>query len=91
MLTMIIFCSICHRLRNNPVYSTEMVSIRIFDLQKVGQGHELQCRRIRRWMAFCSLQDIYKWRIYINSFSTLIHQRGIHTDTHSDDSNRRSI
>ena len=25
---------------------------RIFDLQKVGQGHELQRRRVRRWMVF---------------------------------------
>ena len=27
------------------------------DLQKVGQGHELQRRRICRWVAFCGLQD----------------------------------
>ena len=31
-----------------------MVSIRISDLQKVGQDHELQRCRIRRWIAFLS-------------------------------------
>ena len=34
-----------------------MVSIQIFDLQKVGQGHELQRRRMHRWMAICGLED----------------------------------
>ena len=28
------------------------VSLRIFDLRKVGQDHELQGHRICRWMAF---------------------------------------
>ena len=30
----------------------KIFSIRIVDLQKVGQGHELQRRRIRRWMDY---------------------------------------
>ena len=32
---------ICHRLRAHHVSSTKIVSIRIFDLQKIGHGHEL--------------------------------------------------
>ena len=31
-----------------------MVLIRIFDLQMVGQGHELQHGQIRHWMDFFS-------------------------------------
>ena len=34
-----------------------MVSIRIFDFQKLSQGHELQCRQICRWIAFYALLD----------------------------------
>ena len=33
-----------------------MVSLKIFELQKVGQGHELQGHLMRRWMAFYVLQ-----------------------------------
>ena len=38
-----------------------MVFIQIFDLQKVGQGHELR-RRIRGWIEFYGLEDDEKWR-----------------------------
>ena len=44
--------SICHRLRDNYVYSYHMFSILIFDLQKVGQGHELQHCQIHCWLAY---------------------------------------
>ena len=40
-----------------PVYFMKTVSIRIFDLHKLGQRHELQRRRLCHWMAFFGLQD----------------------------------
>ena len=47
-----------------------MVSIRICELQKVGQDHEIQRRRIRRCVAFfIVLVDGEKMRIYLKSFS----------------------
>ena len=47
-----------------------MISIQIFDLQIVGQGHELQHRRIRRWLVFCGLEVFEKQQIYLNLFFT---------------------
>ena len=37
-----------------------MVSIRIFDLQKVGLGHELQRCQLHHWMAICMTQNLLK-------------------------------
>ena len=37
-----------------------MVWIRIFHLQKVGQGHELQCRQLRHWVAICIAHNLVK-------------------------------
>ena len=53
-----------HRLRDNHVYYVQMVCIRIYDFQKLGQYHELQHRRVRHWMAFNGLRDGEKWRFY---------------------------
>ena len=39
-------CLNCHRLRDNKVQSTQLICIRIYDLQKVGQYHELQRYRM---------------------------------------------
>ena len=34
-----------------------IISIPIVDTQTVGQGHQIQRHRIRRWLAFYDLQD----------------------------------
>ena len=55
MLTIVIFAlsvTVCE--------TNKMVSIWIFDLQKVGHGHEQQGCRIHRLMAFYGLQDGWK-------------------------------
>ena len=60
-----------------------MVSIEIFDLQKVGQCHEIQRRRMRHWIAFYGLQHAEKHERFISSRFPLVHQcdRRSHTDT----------
>ena len=45
-------CPTYQRLRDNQVQSIQMVSNRIYDLQKVGRYHELQQHQIYHWMAF---------------------------------------
>ena len=82
-----------------------MALIRIYDIQKVGPGHQLQCRQIRLWMAFYVLQGGEKVADFIsNYFSVDPPTRHTHTNTHthiththtyghthtqSDDNNRR--
>ena len=58
-----------------------MVSIRIFDLQKLGQGHELQHCIIHCWMPFHGLQDDGKNDRLISSHFPLVHQWDIRTHT----------
>ena len=78
----------------NHVNSTEIVSIRIFYLQKVGHGHELRCQ-ICSWMAFfVSYKMVKKWLFYLKPFSTDSPTRHTHTcghthNTHADYTNRR--
>ena len=50
-----------------------MVSIRIFNLQKVDQGHELQ-RRYLRQQIFYDLEQEKKWWDYLKPFC-VFHQR----------------
>ena len=47
-----------------------MVSIRIIDLNKIGQSYALQRHRTRRWMAFYGLQNVETWRIHLKLFSS---------------------
>ena len=68
-------------LRDNNVWSTETVSIRIFYIQKAGQGHELQRRRIYRWMSFVNYKTAKSGGFILNSFS-LVYQRGVQTHIH---------
>ena len=47
-----------------------MVSIPMFDLEEVGQIHELKLRECR-WMVFCvAYQMMKEWQIYLQPFST---------------------
>ena len=77
-------CSICHRLRDNYVQSTEMVSIRIFDRKKVGQRHELQLRRIRHRMCFSVAYNSVENGGFISSCFPLVHQRDRRTHGRTD-------
>ena len=50
-------------------------SIRIFDLQEVRQGHEVQLRRLRSLMAIGMIYIFMKNRVHV------VHQRGMRTRT----------
>ena len=63
-----------------------MDSIRIFDHQKVGQGHELQSRRLRRWLFFMAYKTVTMTDLSQNFF--VVHQRDTHTHTHTHTSRR---
>ena len=62
---------------NLPIY--QILSL-IFHHYKAGQSHELQRRRIGRWMAILWLTDGEKWWIYLKPFSC---GPPIHTHTHT--------
>ena len=74
-----LFVTICEITTFNLLKS--IVLIRICDLQKVGHGHELQPRRIRRWMDFSVAYKMLKkwWTPFILNHSPLVHQCDIHT------------
>ena len=73
----------CHRLQDNHVQYTEIVSIRISDLRKVGQDHELH-RPICRWMAlFVAYKMVAKWRIYLKPFMSYPPISRTHTHAHA--------
>ena len=61
-----------------------MVSIQIFDLQKVGQGHELYniAEYVVGWL-FSGLEDGEKMADLSQSFSTGPPMRDTHTHTHT--------
>ena len=62
------------------------VVIRNFDLQKVGQGLELQHRQIRRWMTFFHSLMAYKTvkrTAYLSQTVFLWSTNVIHTHTHT--------
>ena len=67
-------------------WTSKMVSILIFDLQKVDQGYEQQRPQLRRLLVFIWTTRWWKWLIYLKPFScdpprhTLAHA---HTQTHT--------
>ena len=63
--------------------SAEMFSIRIFDLQKVGRGHNLQRRPIRRWIDFFTYSRVNKNFGFISIRFPLIHHQGISMHIHT--------
>ena len=71
-----------HRSHNHDL-STNIFLIRIFDLQKVGHGHEQQRRQMRRWMTFFVAYKMVKNGEFISSRFSLVHQRDTYRHTHT--------
>ena len=67
------------------VQSTKVITIRIFDHQKVGHGNELQHHQICRVVGqlFHGLQDGKKCQIYLKLFFYGPPMRRMHTHTHT--------
>ena len=63
---------ICRRLRGNHIWTSEILSIWMFELQIWGQYYEIQRRKFRRWMenfiTFNLVSKLRKRRIYIKTF-----------------------
>ena len=92
-----------HHLLNNHVWTSWLVFIQIFDLQKVGQDPELHFCWMHRWITWMALYLSYKWwkmaDLSQNCFC-VVHQQEVHwthtqthghTRTHFDDRRMRCI
>ena len=77
-------CRNSHSLQDNQVQSIQMISIRIYDLQKVGQYHELrvQHRQICLWRFSAYMMMMKKWPIYLKPFSCSPLIRCLNRQTH---------
>ena len=67
------------------ICDTKMVLIRFFDLPKIGYGHELQRRRIRRWMAFCVAWKMVKKMAHLSKTLFVLSTNKAYTHRHMDE------
>ena len=63
------FYHICHRFRDNHIWTVEILPTSVFDLETEGQNHEKQHRRLHIGCQINSPKIRWKWQIYLEPYS----------------------